>query len=196
MPRKLLTAEEILGSFADVKRALDGDSHLACAVLGGAYIEKLLGVLLRQSFIKSEKLLKQIFGSTGVLANCGGQNDIALALNLISQEAHGNIAAICDIRNDIAHSHVKVTFDSLDISNKCMERLSLFHCTAGERKIFIRQHKPKPRKMFTMSVALTAAYLRTMIRIRRHDASKGIVDRSIGKHVEQMESQFPASDES
>jgi hypothetical protein len=194
MPRKLLTVDELTFGFADVRRAIeDKESDLGCAVLCGAHVEKWLGALLRRVLKNDPKFISGIFGSSGVLENCGAQNDIAYAIDLISEETHANIERLNKIRNEFAHSHKRVRFRDDDISSRC-QQLTFYHSSPQEKAAFRRKYIRKPRKAFSMCAVMTGACLTMTSNWSTFVPNKLNVDRDMPRFLKNIELGIPDFD--
>jgi DNA-binding MltR family transcriptional regulator len=181
MTHKLFSLEDLEGAFDGVRAAMDEDSELACAVLGAAYLEKMLGILLRRFFVESD--MKEMFGTGGVLENCGAQNEIAFAVGLISEDTRNNIRLISKIRNDFAHSHTKVSFKMTSIADRCA-KLTIF-AAARQKKSVAKAFRSDRQKQFKLCVGLTAAYLEELAKRTKHRTHVfAPVDRALGKRLD------------
>ena len=167
MVRKMFSFDELSNDVQPVLDVLAGQSELACALIGGAYLEKFLGVALRNFFIDDKKVLK-FFGSGGVLENSGAQNDLAFALGFTSPLTYRNIDLIQRIRNAFAHAHKPASFKDNSISNLCTE---LEFPSKSNQKI--KWPKNDPKSKYVMIVALTTGILSfTAQRIKRQQLDR------------------------
>lgn len=195
MPRKMLKPADLEMAFGDVRKTFNHGSDLACAVLGAAYVEKWLGALLRHTFLRDEKFIKQLFGSGGVLETCGAQNDLAYAIELISKQTHRNISLINNIRNEFAHSHTDLKFSDNDISNTCGE-LIYYHSSRRDLKAFKKNVASDPRKEYCLSCAMTSTCLLATARWTSYSPRTRFMDDSMERAITSVQLQFLNPDES
>jgi len=189
MARKLWTPEQLETAFSDVKKAFKNKAPLSCAILGAAYVEKWLGAALRNALIPQEELAKKLFGTGGVLENCGAQNDIAFAIDLISKEAHDNIARINDIRNCFAHSHEHLRFEESGIAPKC-GNLTFYISSSNEAEAFKLKYVKKPRMAFSLCVTLTGLYLNATAKWNKFGKYNLHMDSTIERLIKTTESEI------
>ncbi|HUE13397.1 MAG TPA: hypothetical protein VMR25_04435 [Planctomycetaceae bacterium] len=178
--KRTLSVGEVTSAFSGVIKALKGDSDLACATLGAAYVEKLLGVILRRLFVESKSLTTRMFGTGGLLENSGGQNDIAMATGIISEECHRNIRLINGIRDEFAHSHRQVTFQNVDVSNMCRD-LTFFFPNKAAHKTFLRKMRFTAKQQFATAIGVSAGYLQIVEQFINQQENSLTVDKAIGK---------------
>jgi DNA-binding MltR family transcriptional regulator len=158
MARKVFTLEELKADFDKVQEAFAGQSPIACALIGSAYIDKLLGALLRQFFIDQKREVEeQLFNEGQLLENAGAQNKIAYFCGLIPKSLFESINRIQKIRNRFAHSHMAIDFSEETIGNWC--RCLAFSGDENADSKFRERHKGDPRFLFMFAVGMAAAIL-------------------------------------
>ncbi len=86
----------------DIFDALQLEGDRACAVLGLATIDALLGELLRLALIKDPP--KELFEDRGAFSTLSSKIDIAYALGLIAKEDRRDLHLLRKIRNEFAHA--------------------------------------------------------------------------------------------
>jgi hypothetical protein len=108
-----LPAEEL--AFID---EFSTESDRASAVLGGAYLDFLLGELLAKRFVhgtEAQSLIK------GVLRSFANRVDAAVALGLLSRAEAADLHRINKVRNHFAHRTHGFTFESDDVPRICSQ---------------------------------------------------------------------------
>jgi DNA-binding MltR family transcriptional regulator len=118
---------EILGEFMTglfhgaeaLRNEFEGASDRAAALVAGAFLDEILGELLREFLVGDPKNDKKIFEGTGPLATFSAKIDITYRLGLISAREHQMIHVIRSIRNDFAHKSSGVSFENQSISARC-----------------------------------------------------------------------------
>jgi hypothetical protein len=109
--------------FRQVKEEMEG-SHRATAVVGGAFVEEHLTLLLKSRMIQDEKVTKERFAPGRAFGDFGAKVDLGYLIGLYSKGAHKELATIRHIRNDFAHQFELNSFDRPDIRDRC-ENLTL-----------------------------------------------------------------------
>src|SRR5260221_7208201 len=93
-----------------VKDEMDG-SDRAVAVVGGAFVEEQLTLLLKSRMVKNEKVTKEIFGRGRAFSDFGAKVDFGYLNGLYSGRAYKELNTIIRIRNDFAHQLELNSFD-------------------------------------------------------------------------------------
>ncbi len=100
----------------------------ATAVMGAAYLEHALELLLKAHFrpLGKEENTRMFDGSQGaILGTFSAKIRVAYATKLLHRNAYRALLLINDIRNVFAHSLHKVTFSDPDIIEDCKTLLTL-----------------------------------------------------------------------
>ena len=108
---------ERLNSFA---ATLQKESDRACAVLGAAMLDQVLGDLIRSAM--AEDAPRGLFEGYGPISSFSARIDISLGLGLISRDEHSDLHLIRKIRNAFAHEmDHELSFSSKPIANRVAE---------------------------------------------------------------------------
>jgi hypothetical protein len=102
-----------------VKEEMEGLSHRAAAVAGGAFVEEHLTHLLRSRMVPDEKVIKERFAPGRAFGDFGAKIDLGYLLGIYSKQAYKELIAIKRIRNDFAHQLEVNSFDSDDMRDRC-----------------------------------------------------------------------------
>jgi DNA-binding MltR family transcriptional regulator len=112
-----LEDSERLNAFA---ASLQKESDRACAVLGAAMLDQVLGDLIRSSM--AEDAPRNLFEGYGPIASFSARIDISLGLGLISRDEHYDLHLIRKIRNSFAHEmNHELSFASEPIAHRVAE---------------------------------------------------------------------------
>jgi DNA-binding MltR family transcriptional regulator len=144
--------------------ALDGESPLPCALIGGAYLDKCLKGMLETIFVKSSFADKIMDQERGALGSLFSRARMLYLLGHIDRVTLDNILLVSQIRNDFAHSHEPLTFDSPDIADRCKKltrRKPVRHFSDLDEaaKKRLKQDEAKPRSRFIFVVMSTVVEL-------------------------------------
>jgi hypothetical protein len=129
LPKKLPVASRLLlkelPSDAELTRrmsSLKRYGHQATAIMGAAYLEHALEVLVRQRFRKLHRDddIRMFDGAQGgILAGLSNKVRIAYAMKLIHEDPYKALLLVNDIRNVFAHSLHRVTFRNGLVKRDC-----------------------------------------------------------------------------
>jgi len=121
--REIPTDEEMQNVVTNLKPL----GHYAVAVIGMAYIDRALVLLLKSSFIKLDKDdHNRVFdGVTGILSGSDPKIRIAYATKLISASMYHDLIIMNAMRNAFAHSLNAASFDHEEIKADCLSLKAL-----------------------------------------------------------------------
>jgi len=89
-------------------RTLLQESDRGCVLVGAAYLDNELEIMLRTNFLNNEQVIKKninlLFkGGNALLGSFWAKTNIALALGLINNDVYNALDKIRDLRNAFAH---------------------------------------------------------------------------------------------
>jgi hypothetical protein len=102
-----------------VKEEMEGLSHRAAAVAGGAFVEEHLTYVLRSRMVPDEKVIEERFAPGRAFGDFGAKVDLAYLIGVYSKQAHKELTIIRRIRNDFAHQLEVNSFDRDDMRDRC-----------------------------------------------------------------------------
>jgi DNA-binding MltR family transcriptional regulator len=91
---------------------IDQSADRAAAIVAAAFLEDHLAIALKKRFHKDEKILNEIFRSSGPLGSFSAKINMAFLIGICSQEACKDLHTIKDIRNEFAHKGLTKDFNS------------------------------------------------------------------------------------
>lgn len=100
--------EAMMDAFSDI----DQSGDRAAAIVAAAFLEDHLAIALKKRFQQDEKILNEIFRSSGPLGSFSAKINLAFLIGLCSQEACKELHTIKDIRNEFAHKGLTRDFNS------------------------------------------------------------------------------------
>jgi len=96
------------------------------AIIGAAFVERYLELLLKQRFSVNDEITDSLFKGTQPLGTFSAKTALAYAIGVIGPKAFEEITTIRKIRNDFAHSitptlnsFTELTFKSDSIRDRC-----------------------------------------------------------------------------
>lgn len=139
------------------------------AIIGMAFLDDMLGRLLRQRLKGDKAIIKRLFkGPTAPLQGVANRNHMAYATDLISKKVHSEIAQLNKIRVPFAHfiepkgrETEPLTFKSRQIVDLCSE---LILVPERRKKTGREMAETNARELFSTSVFLLAMWMQTALR--------------------------------
>lgn len=94
----------------------DGKDTTQCVILSVAYLERILDTILSSFFIKSDTSDRMLH-CNGSLGNFRTKSDLCYVLAFVPKPVAQMLWIMGEIRNTVAHSHRKLTFDNEELRN-------------------------------------------------------------------------------
>jgi hypothetical protein len=184
--------DEILGEFMTglfhaaeaLRNEFDGASDRAAALVAGAFLDEVLGELLREFLVDDPANDKKIFEGTGPLASFSAKIEIAYRMGLISAREHQMIHAVRSIRNDFAHKLRGISFENQSISARCKNIETPLAMLAPKTVILSRTGKvpPLPPLEKADSSDARAVFQESVITLS-HILAARIIDARLSKRI-------------
>jgi DNA-binding MltR family transcriptional regulator len=111
------------------KRGIEllNESDRGCVLVGAAMLERSLDNIFKCEFKKNKVPLKvqsSIFDSNGALSNFSSKVKLAYSLGFIDKPLYEDLESVRKIRNDFAHSTIKVDF----LNSPVTAKIESMHC--------------------------------------------------------------------
>lgn len=100
-------------------------SDRACVIVATAFLDDLLGALLKHHFLASPTKVDELFDNSGPLGTFNAKIGLAFRLGLLSCEEYKLLHTIRKIRNDFAHSSCTSSFGSTDSVKDLTNKLQI-----------------------------------------------------------------------
>ena len=113
--------EFLNNAFTQVTNELHGESERACAIIGGAFLDDLLGELLEIYLVQNHDATQDLLSSENVnapLGSFGARILTAYAIGLLPKDNWHAFQKVKKIRNRFAHD-LNLSFDDSSISKLC-----------------------------------------------------------------------------
>lgn len=108
----------------EIRSELEKESDRGCALVAAAYLENQITELLEGFFIKqSRKASESLFEFNGPVGTFSSKIKMCLALGLIPKEISNGLDVVRKIRNEFAHLHEPLDFDTQSISQRVVALL-------------------------------------------------------------------------
>ncbi|WP_298623093.1 MltR family transcriptional regulator [uncultured Zoogloea sp.] len=102
-----------------IKEELAKESDRGCALVAAAYIENELSALLKRFFVRQAATATEaLFEFNGPVGTFSSKIRVSFALGLISKETQQALDLLRKIRNEFAHLHQPMTFESETVKNR------------------------------------------------------------------------------
>jgi hypothetical protein len=135
------------------------ESDRGVAVVGAAYLDESLAVLLKSFLIDDEKQVNELLGA-GQFAPLGtfsARTKAAYCLGLIAKNEYEDLNSIRGVRNDFAHQRTDMSFTHTSLEQKCRQLLLWKHF-----EFWLDEWSPREIFQFTVSMLLSSLGLRTL----------------------------------
>jgi len=138
--RQLQTLPHLCADAARLVTDLECETDRGVALLAVAFLDDVLDVLLRASFVDDSEAVNRLIGPGRPLESFGSRAHIVYCMGLLGADVYADINLIREIRNDFAHRQ-PTNFDHGDIRLKCNKlrcvspMLEGNDCTTRERFI-------------------------------------------------------------
>jgi DNA-binding MltR family transcriptional regulator len=122
------------------------------AVVGAAYLDSILGQLLRAAFLDDEEEVNRLLAPDRPLGANGSRYQLAYCLGLITADQRDDLKTIAKIRNLFAHNYSVASFES-DQSKAILKNLHFAERQESIRKCLIsREPKVGVKKAMEASI--------------------------------------------
>lgn len=114
--------KDILFSFEQddlLRNEFENSSDRAIAIVSAAFLDEVLGKILKEFFIDDDSHDRTIFTGNGFLSTFSAKINLSYRLGLISEYEYKLINKIRSIRNIFAHELSDLNFSTQSISDKC-----------------------------------------------------------------------------
>lgn len=119
--RNLQTLPALNSDVARLVADLKKETDRGAALLGAAFLDDVLDLMLQSAFVNDSEAVNKILGPGRPLESFGARAHLAYCMGLLGEDVYADINLIREIRNDFAHRHPN-TFEVAEIRQKC-ERL-------------------------------------------------------------------------
>lgn len=116
---KAFTLERLAQVIA-FRRTLNSESDRGAALMAAAFLDVELKEMLQFFFVEEKTIHERYFGYNGPCGAFSGRIDTAFLLGLISRSDQKDLTTIRKIRNDFAHVHEVISFDTPAIRDRCL----------------------------------------------------------------------------
>lgn len=103
----------------EFRKNLTQESDRGIALMGTAYIDERLKVLIEKYLIEDNSILKTMFDFSGPLGTFSSRLMMAYSLGLIPKNIFNNSNILRKIRNDFAHVSRPISFDEEPVKSRC-----------------------------------------------------------------------------
>lgn len=126
-----------------IEDELGRESDRGCALVAAAYLENEMTELLKRFFVtQGSKATKALFDFNGPVGTFSSKIRLSLALGLIPEEIQSALDLIRNLRNDFAHLHEPLNFESPTIRQRIRRLLpSMETASQSTRQNFIAKIK-------------------------------------------------------
>jgi DNA-binding MltR family transcriptional regulator len=123
----------------EFQKTLNKESDRGMALAAAAYLETVLGDMLREFFVDDQVRANELLQGTGALATFSARIELSYLLGLVPAKVRRDLHLMRKIRNEFAHSSKPLTFEDSRIAQRCLElETDAFDDRVTPRKKFSR----------------------------------------------------------
>src|SRR5688572_19098421 len=148
--RQLQTLPHLGADAARLVTDLENETDRGVGLVAVAFLDDVLDVLLRASFVNDAEAVNRLVGPGRPLESFGSRSHLAYCMGLLGADVYNDINLIREIRNDFAHRQ-PTNFEQGDICTKCKK----LRCVAG----MLHENDCTARERFIASVVVIANHL-------------------------------------
>jgi DNA-binding MltR family transcriptional regulator len=116
--RQFQTLPNLCADAARLVEDLERETDRGVALLAVAFLDDVLDLLLRASFVDDSEAVNRLIGPGRPLESFGSRAHISYCMGLLGLDVYNDINLIREIRNDFAHRQ-PTNFEQPDIKLKC-----------------------------------------------------------------------------
>ena len=161
--RPVLPAETLSADTQVFFDVLNNEPDFSVVVVSCAYLDACLGSILERYLLQSTVSTKLLDARTGALGTLTARSDACYALGLISKQIYQDLRVLAELRNQVAHHHLMLSFSTAAVAKACRslkyaETLKRWDRDDGEL-MFKPAQLEDPRTRFVMTVVLMSQRL-------------------------------------
>lgn len=111
--------EELSGDSKKLFDILNREADLPAILVGASFLDTTLSSNLEKKFIESSISQKLLDSNSAALGAFVARADICYVLGIIDKPMYQDLITITEIRNEAAHHHLELSFDTESIADKC-----------------------------------------------------------------------------
>jgi DNA-binding MltR family transcriptional regulator len=140
---------------------LNNENDLSVILVGTSFLDASLSSILERKFICSKVASKVLDSRKGALGSFAARADICYLLGVIGKALYGDLLKIGEIRNEIAHHHLSLSFNKEILKKKCNELSYVQSLKQGNSNelLGLSQYMVSARNQFVLSVVMISQRL-------------------------------------
>jgi DNA-binding MltR family transcriptional regulator len=161
--RTVLPAETLSADTQALYDVVNDEPDFSVVVVSCAYVDACLGSILEKYLIQSTVASKLLDARHGALGTFSARSDACYSLGLISKPVYQDLLVLAELRNQVAHHHLMLSFSAPTVSEACKslkyaETLERWDMDNGEL-MFKPGQLDDARTRFVMTVVLMSQCL-------------------------------------
>lgn len=161
LQRKVPPIEQLSGESQELFNVLNNETDLAVILVAASFLDICLASILNRKLIDSTVSKKLLGTGSGALGNYSSRADICYALGLIHKPLYKDLVKIAEIRNEIAHYHLVLSFKAESIQKLCSEFSYVASLKNGntDEPLGIFERMVGPRNQFVLTAVMISQRL-------------------------------------
>jgi len=150
---------------------MEATSDRAAAIVVASLVESRLTTALQMEMIDDQKVVNDLFRTSGPLGSFSAKIDLAYLMQIVSADAYRDLLTMKKIRNLFAHDIAPLSFDTSPLKDLCQNfrLIELMMCDMEEEEVAMpaprftlkitdyRQHLAHPRGRYLLAGRLFVA---------------------------------------
>jgi|WetSurMetagenome_2_1015567.scaffolds.fasta_scaffold597399_1 DNA-binding MltR family transcriptional regulator len=153
--------EQLSSESHQLLNVLNSSQDLSVILVGTSFLDTCLSSILGRTFIQSSVSKKLLDSRRGVLGTFAVRADTCYVLGLIKKPLYKDLLKIAEIRNEIAHYHLELGFDSETVKKLCGELSYVWSLKQGstDQPLGLAELMVGARNQFVLSVMMISTRL-------------------------------------
>lgn len=159
--RSIPKIEQLSKEIQELYDVLNEEGDLPVILVGASFLDASLSSILETKFISSSVAGKILDSRGGALGSFSARADVCYLLGLIDKPLYSDLLKIAEIRNEIAHHHLALSFAADSVKKMCEELSYVSTLTAGKTNepLGMEEYIVGPRNQFFMTVVMISQRL-------------------------------------
>jgi DNA-binding MltR family transcriptional regulator len=161
MPKRVLPPIDRLSEETqELFDILNKEQDLAVILVASSFLDACLGSILRRK-LKRGAVSDNLLDVRGALGTYSSRADMCYTLGIIPKSLYQDLITIAEIRNEIAHHHLALSFASESIKSKCAKLSFVASLKKGttDESLGMKRWMIGPRNQFVMTTAMLSQRL-------------------------------------
>ena len=154
-PKNPIPLDQLSAETRQLCEVANEEDDFPCVLICASFLDECLKTMLEKALGASSSVLTEMLHTDRPLGTFSSRRDLLHCLGLVNERDYRNLRLIAKIRNDFAHSHLRMGFDAESVSSRCKE----LEFPGGDGSDSPFQRFQDPRSRFIINCVLLANML-------------------------------------